>query len=126
MVSRLKEVVSCMELIPEEEDQIIWIHNKKGEFSMRKLIELLISAEMADCRFAFDKIWNLMVPPKVKSFLWLVSIDRILTKKFLGKRGERLVNWGMGARGVRGNERLWFIFFFNCNFIGGFWRIFLE
>ncbi|KAH1131303.1 hypothetical protein J1N35_002681 [Gossypium stocksii] len=52
---------------------------------------------MADCRYALDKIWNLKVPPKVKSFLWLVSIDRIPTKEFLGKRGVKIGHSGSGC-----------------------------
>ncbi|KAG8493307.1 hypothetical protein CXB51_010707 [Gossypium anomalum] len=89
MISCLKEAVSCKVLHPEEEDRLIWIHDNKGVFSVRKLIELLISVDVVDSRFAFDKIWNLNVPPIVKSFLWLVSFDRIPTKEFLSRRGVR-------------------------------------
>ncbi|KAK5841267.1 hypothetical protein PVK06_010176 [Gossypium arboreum] len=71
MVSQLMEAVSCIVLIPEVEDRLIWVHDKQGEFLVRKLSELLICAETAIFRFAFDRIWNLKVPPKVKSFLWM-------------------------------------------------------
>ncbi|KAG8496091.1 hypothetical protein CXB51_009134 [Gossypium anomalum] len=73
MVSRLKEAVSCMVLTHEEED-----------------------------RFAFDRIWKLKMPPKAKSFLWLVSIDRIPTKKFLSRRG---VKFGQSGNGFPWYER---------------------
>ncbi|KAB2063727.1 hypothetical protein ES319_A10G237100v1 [Gossypium barbadense] len=126
MVSRLMEAVYCMVLIPEVEDRLIWIHDKQGEFSMRKLSELLICAETADFRFAFDRIWNLKVPPKVKSFLWTVSIDRIPTKEFLSKRGVKFGQLGIGCpwceREIESLEHL----LFNCNFIAGFWRNILE
>ncbi|KAG8502599.1 hypothetical protein CXB51_000014 [Gossypium anomalum] len=120
------EAVSCMVLIPEVEDRLIWIHDKQGEFSLRKLSELLICAETADLRFAFDRIWNLKVPPKVKSFLWMVSIDRNPTKEFLGKRGVKFGQLGNGSpwceREIESLKHL----LFNCNFIAWFWRNILE
>ncbi|KAG8473851.1 hypothetical protein CXB51_036041 [Gossypium anomalum] len=126
MVSRLMEAISGMVLIPEVEDRLIWIHDKQGEFSVRKLSELLICAETIDFRFAFDRIWNLKVPPKVKSFLWMVSIDRIPTKEFLDKRGVKFGQLGIGCpwceREIESLEHL----LFNCNFIAGFCRIILE
>ncbi|KAH1084276.1 hypothetical protein J1N35_024037 [Gossypium stocksii] len=87
MVVCLKEAVSSKILIPEEEDRLIWIHDNNGVFSLKKLTELLIKDGVVDISFDFDKIWKLKVPPRVRSFLWLVSIDRLPTKEFLIRRG---------------------------------------
>lgn len=97
MVIRLKDAVSSMVLLPEEEDQLIWIHDNKWVFSIRKLIELLISEGVVDISFAFDKIWKLKVHPRVRSFLWLVSIDRLPTKDFLIRRGVKISQMGIGC-----------------------------
>ncbi|KAK5786115.1 hypothetical protein PVK06_040742 [Gossypium arboreum] len=70
MVIYLKEVVSSKVLIPDEEDRLIWIHDTKGVFSVKKLTELLIKEGLVDISFAYDNIWKLKVPPRVRSFLW--------------------------------------------------------
>ncbi|MBA0870978.1 hypothetical protein Goshw_019638, partial [Gossypium schwendimanii] len=62
------------------------------EFSVRKCSKLLILDGGEDSKFAFDKIWKLKVPPRVRSFRWMLAIDRIPTKKFLVKRGVNLQN----------------------------------
>lgn len=126
MVSQLMKAVSCIVLIPEMEDRLIWIHDKQGEFSVRKLSELLICAETAIFRFAFDRIGNLKVPPKLKSFLWMVSIDRIPTKEFLGKSGVKFGQLGNGCPWCEREMVSLEHFLFNCNFIAGFWRNILE
>lgn len=43
MVSRLKEALSNIILFPEVKDRLLWIHDNKGVFSVRKLTELLLS-----------------------------------------------------------------------------------
>ncbi|KAH1057306.1 hypothetical protein J1N35_035371 [Gossypium stocksii] len=90
MLNHLKEVVSSKVLVPEEEDRLMWIHDNKGVFSVKKLTELLIKEGMDDICFTFDKIWKLKVPPRMKSFLWMVSIDRLPTKEFLIRRGVQI------------------------------------
>ncbi|MBA0854403.1 hypothetical protein Goshw_030035 [Gossypium schwendimanii] len=65
MLNRLKEVVSSKVLLPEEEDRLIWIHDNNGVFSLK-------------------------VPPRARSFLWIISIDRLPTKEFLIKRGVQI------------------------------------
>ncbi|KAG4188559.1 hypothetical protein ERO13_A08G172150v2, partial [Gossypium hirsutum] len=42
MLSRLKEVVCNKVLVPEAEDRLVWIHDSKRVFSMKKLTKLLI------------------------------------------------------------------------------------
>ncbi|MBA0655935.1 hypothetical protein Goklo_008351 [Gossypium klotzschianum] len=46
---------------------------------------------MDDVNFAFDKIWKLKVPPRVRNFLWMLAINRVPTKDFLMKRGKGVV-----------------------------------
>ncbi|MBA0682489.1 hypothetical protein Goari_024205, partial [Gossypium aridum] len=55
-----------MELVPEVEDRLSWVHNSNEEFT------------------------KLKVPPRVRSFLWMLAIHRIPTKEFVVKRGVQL------------------------------------
>lgn len=63
-----------------------------------------------DLSFNFDKIWKLKVPPRVRSFLWMISIDRLPTKEFLIRRGVKLGQLRTVALGATENRRLRFIF----------------
>ncbi|KAH1063340.1 hypothetical protein J1N35_028327 [Gossypium stocksii] len=56
MLNRLREVVSSKVLVPEEKDRLIWIHDNKGVFLVKKLLELLIEEGVEDISFIFDKI----------------------------------------------------------------------
>lgn len=49
-------------------------------FSVKKMIELLIVEGERGMDYDFDKIWKIKVPPRVKAFLWMMSIGRIPTK----------------------------------------------
>lgn len=110
MVSSLKEAMSCRILFPEVEDRLLWKHDNKGVFSVRKLTELLLTVGKVDMCNDFDKIWKLKVPPRVRSFLWMISIDRLPTKEFLIRRGVKLGQLRTVALGATENRRLRFIF----------------
>ncbi|MFQ6644331.1 hypothetical protein Gotur_017768 [Gossypium turneri] len=86
MLRRLEDRVSSTKLVHGVEDQLCWVHDSNGEFTVRKCSKLLIIDGGDDINFAFDKICKLKVPPRVGSFLWMLTIDRIPTKEFLVKR----------------------------------------
>ncbi|MBA0669505.1 hypothetical protein Goklo_000047, partial [Gossypium klotzschianum] len=121
MLRRLKDRVSSTKLVPGVEDQLCWVHDSNGEFTVRKCSELLITDGGDDINFAFDKIWKLKVPPRVESFLWMLTIDRIPTKEFLLKRGVKLQNISVGCPWCERVPERADHFFFNCKFIEGFW-----
>ncbi|MFQ6652468.1 hypothetical protein Gotur_024315 [Gossypium turneri] len=88
MLRRLEDRVSSTELVLRVEDLLCWVHDSNREFTVSKCSELLIIDGEDDINFAFDKIWKLKVPLRVRSFLWMLAIDRIHTKEFLIKRGR--------------------------------------
>ncbi|MBA0764641.1 hypothetical protein Gotri_013968, partial [Gossypium trilobum] len=90
MRRELAERVSGMVLIPDMEDKLCWANDKNEEFLVKKCSELLILDRGVDINFACDKFWKLKVPPRVRSFLWLLTIDRIPSKDFLVKIGVNL------------------------------------
>ncbi|MFQ6627985.1 hypothetical protein Gotur_008027 [Gossypium turneri] len=90
MRRELAERVSGMVLIPDMEDKLCWANDKNEEFLVKKCSELLILDGGVDIKFACDKLWKLKVPLRVRSFLWMLAIDRIPSKEFLVKRGVNL------------------------------------
>lgn len=68
ILSRLIDRVSCVVMVPEVEDRILWDHEKDGEFSVKQLSKLLSKGEGEGPVFVFDKIWKLKVPPRVRIF----------------------------------------------------------
>ncbi|KAH1064400.1 hypothetical protein J1N35_029387 [Gossypium stocksii] len=87
ILSGVTERVKSVVLVPDLEDSLNWVHNNKGEFSVKKLIDLLIEGEGDEINFAFDNIWKLKVPPRVQNFLRMLAIYKVPTKDFLVKRG---------------------------------------
>ncbi|KAE8655245.1 hypothetical protein F3Y22_tig00117034pilonHSYRG01555 [Hibiscus syriacus] len=89
-VSSLKCFEDCVKdivVVLEIEDKILWVHDKGVHFSVKTLSNLLVNNDNEDSMFNFDLLWKLKVPPKVRSFLWLLAIDRLPTKDFLLKKG---------------------------------------
>ncbi|KAH1120714.1 hypothetical protein J1N35_003874 [Gossypium stocksii] len=81
---------------------------------------------MEDLSFNFDKIWKLKVPPRVRSFLWMISIDKLPTKEFLSKRGLHVNNLERSCPWCNGDSEKVEHLFLGCNFIKGFWRRIFE
>lgn len=77
-------------LISDKKGRLCWSNDKLGVFSIKKCSELLILEDESDINFDCGKVWNIKVPPRVRSFLWMLAIDRIPTKDFLAKRGVNL------------------------------------
>ncbi|KAG8493932.1 hypothetical protein CXB51_011284 [Gossypium anomalum] len=78
----LIERVSSVILVPEVEDQLLWAHDSKGEFSVKQLSKLLLEGEGDDSIFAFDILWKLKVPPRVNNFEEFYSL--CFKVKFVG------------------------------------------
>ncbi|MBA0798685.1 hypothetical protein Gohar_009251 [Gossypium harknessii] len=82
-----------------------------GEFFTRKLL---------------DREVKLKVPPRVRSFLWMLTIDRIPTKEFLVKRRVQLQHIPIRCLWCeRVPERADHLFF-KCKYIEGFWYKFFK
>ncbi|TYH21059.1 hypothetical protein ES288_A04G012500v1 [Gossypium darwinii] len=122
MISRLLDWVGGVVLIPEVEDRILWKHDKNGEFSVKQLTKLMVDGVGVDFSFAFDRLWKLKVPSRVRYFLWLIAIDRVPTKDFLIKKGLKIgVIFNICPWCNREWEKTDHLFF-NCIFINGFWK----
>ncbi|GMI67424.1 hypothetical protein HRI_000411700 [Hibiscus trionum] len=126
IVSKIKNSLQIYKVKLGVADRIIWIHETAGMFSVKKLSDLLISANIDDPTFNFEKIWKLKTPPKVKNFLWMLIIKRLPTKEFLKDRGilmseaHLLCPW-CGSE-IEDIDHL----FIRCNFAISFWKLFCD
>lgn len=122
LLNQLIEEAGSIVLVPEIEDRLTWVHDSIGYFSFKRLSELLINEGGYDVSFAFDKMWKLKVPPKVRNFLWMLVINRIPTKDFLIRRGVQLQQTKNGCswcdRDLEQSDHL----FFKCKFMEFFWQ----
>ncbi|KAL4352206.1 hypothetical protein GQ457_06G015670 [Hibiscus cannabinus] len=90
LVKELHSKILNTKLIQGVQDRIIWIHEKSGLFTVKKLTNILLNSDVEWPDFNFGRLWRIKVPPKVRSFLWLVKIRRIPTTEFLKWRGVLL------------------------------------
>ena len=82
------------------DDQLIWVGNKKGIFSVksayyvaRKVLEGSEQGEssLGDVRAPlWKKMWHLNIPAKVRIFAWRLCMNAIPTMRNLNKRGVRV------------------------------------
>ena len=79
------------------DDKIIWIGNKKGEFSVKStyfiVVNLLESLEVAECSSGdpnsplWRNLWKLELPEKVKIFAWRAWLNGLPTLDNMQMRG---------------------------------------
>ncbi|KAG8497321.1 hypothetical protein CXB51_008519 [Gossypium anomalum] len=126
ILGRLIERVSNVILVPEVEDQLLWAHDSKGEFSVKQLSKLLLEGEGDDSIFAFDRLWKLKVPPRVNNFeefyslcfkvkfvgssksLWLIAMAASCWSIWLAR--NEIVLFKSGSRGWCFPPHGWLIF----------------
>ncbi|KAA3463550.1 Retrovirus-related Pol polyprotein LINE-1 [Gossypium australe] len=121
MCKDMANKVSGTVLLSEVEDRLYWINDKFGVFLVKKCPDLLILDDEADVNFACSEVWNIKVPPRVRSFLWMLAIDRIPSKEFFIKRGVNIQNFSINCLWCEGKPESASHMFFKCRFIEDFW-----
>ncbi|KAK5834313.1 hypothetical protein PVK06_018190 [Gossypium arboreum] len=109
-------------LISDKEDRSCWSNDKLGVFSVKKCSKLLILEDESDINFDCGKVWNIKVPPRVRSFLWMLAINRISTEDFLAKRGVNLQHLSIVCPWYERVPEYTPHLFFKCRFIERFWE----
>ncbi|KAL4378935.1 hypothetical protein GQ457_02G038900 [Hibiscus cannabinus] len=123
LLTELIQALHDKEINTNMEDRLIWIHDTAGNFSVKHLSSLLVQTN-ADCvEFKFDRLWKIKVPPKVRYFIWLVSIDRIPSKEFLIKRGVVISEELRGCPWCGLGIEFSFHLLFACRFAASFWQV---
>ncbi|KAH1108772.1 hypothetical protein J1N35_012540 [Gossypium stocksii] len=121
MCKDLDEKVSGTVLILNVEDKLCWSYDKVGESMVKKRTELFLMYDEADANLDCCKVWNIKVPPRVRSFRWMLAIDRIPSMEFLSKRGMNIQNFSIFCPWCRREPESAYHIFFKCRFIDGFW-----
>ena len=79
------------------EDQIIWVGNRRGEFSVKSAYyiayDLLNTLDEGECSTSdsrnplWQKLWHLSIPPKVRIFAWRMCLNALPTFVNLQSKG---------------------------------------
>ena len=79
------------------EDKIIWVGNKRGEFSVKSAYYVALTViNSSDCRESsygdprtplWKRIWQLKIPPKIRIFYWKACVNALPTMLNLRRRG---------------------------------------
>ena len=77
MVERFMLKIQIFRVQREDEDKVVWIASRSGDFSIKSLHSILEPEGSA--LFPYDSIWRAYVPPKVAFFAWEASWGKILT-----------------------------------------------
>ena len=77
--------LSLFTLSINEEDQVIWTASLHGKFSIGFAYDIVNGTPTAAA--CWNKLWKLVTLPRIKTFLWLLGHDRLLTKENCLKSG---------------------------------------
>ena len=78
------QLVSGCRPMHERDDQLTWLFNSSGQFSVNSYYKFLNCRGMQVVWASI--IWKSIAPLKVKVFLWLLLRDRLQTKDQLTKK----------------------------------------
>ncbi|KAK8578605.1 hypothetical protein V6N13_100433 [Hibiscus sabdariffa] len=122
LVEDQKLLLSKYRLSETLEDKLIWIHDVAGNFSVKKLSYLLKSVNPEASEFNFERVWTLKVPSKIRSFVWMLVLDRLPSKEFLLKRGVSIPVDMVGCPWCGLGVENTFHLLIGCRFIMVFWQ----
>jgi len=71
----------------DKQDRLRWGHTIKGVFTTKEAYNIRYAPNTNDKDQLWSNIWQLPIWPKVSTFLWLLSKNRILTWDNLQRRG---------------------------------------
>lgn len=82
------------------EDKLIWMGNKKGEFTVKSAyyvaLSLVETKECGECSNGdqrnplWRKIWHLKIPTKIRTFAWRAYMNGLPTKLNLCRKGVNI------------------------------------
>ena len=71
----LWEKLQQVDLIPTQQDRIIWLHTSDGHYTARSAYELQFVGNTNSA--TAGAIWQTKVPPKCRFFIWLMLQNKI-------------------------------------------------
>jgi hypothetical protein len=67
-----------------DSDSLIWTYNTSGQYSTSSCYSIISFRGVTPVYI--PSIWSLVIPPRVHSFLWLLSNNKLMTRDNLLKR----------------------------------------
>ncbi|XP_026427449.1 uncharacterized protein LOC113323373 isoform X2 [Papaver somniferum] len=92
-ISELSVMLPLLESIvflPNEEDQLVWLGDKKGMFTVKAAYAHLSQGTNPPISFPSSKVWSRAWPHRVGFFLWKVCLNRLPTLSNLHHRRTAL------------------------------------
>lgn len=128
LVEKLFEAEEAKEILriplnsARDDDSIVWHYSSKGSYTVKSCYELARERSL-DTEFAVEgcwsKIWSLVVPSKVKFFLWRAAHEVLPTKANLISRGVEVgVECGICGRGYENTRHV----LLDCEFAKKCWQ----
>lgn len=77
---------------PDEEDLLVWVGDKSGQFSVKSAYIAASSQQVGVQDFPSRRVWSRMWPHKVAFFLWQNVLNRLPTMDNLHKRNTNLIS----------------------------------
>lgn len=81
--SALSTLLQQVSLSHNAKDELVWIHHKKGMFSVKSFYEEYVKNSKAQLGLVAQKIWKNLIPHRIEIFLWLALLGKIATKSRL-------------------------------------------
>jgi hypothetical protein len=71
--------------LKEGNDSLVWCYQNSGVYSMQSLYAIIYYRGVSPVYV--PAVWNIVVPPKIHLFLWLLAYNKLATVDNLNKRG---------------------------------------
>lgn len=121
----LLPLVDAIELDPLQDDQLIWLGDKKGKFSVKAAYECYSQGNSLTNTFPKSKIWSRAWPQRVGFFLWQAFLGRLPTMDNLHSRHSNL-NSSILSKLCNNYEEFVDHLLINCTYSVGIWNYFLD
>ncbi|KAL0001790.1 hypothetical protein SO802_015571 [Lithocarpus litseifolius] len=81
----LKAILSILISLRPKPDKLIWVHNPKGNFTVKSAFQTLIDQHLLPINSDVDwkKIWKIKAPERVKMLIWRIGANILPTNENL-------------------------------------------
>lgn len=122
LLAELQQLLEGVTLIQNGLDRWVWLKDSSGVYSVRSTYTLLLKNNHDQRDAFYMQIWAQLVPSKVESFVWKLSLDRVptlvnLASRRVEPRQDRL------CIGCLKSDETGQHLFFECNF---FYMVWME
>lgn len=104
--------------VRDRQDTWMWVHEEKGEFSVKSCYRNLVGEQNAPDASFWKKVWNLQLPAKIHFFIWRVCRQCLPTATALIEKRVEISNLCCWCRMADEDARHTL---FQCTFASSVW-----